>query len=378
MKNYYGTDKEFRFEFPLDGDCLNRYDGTETENGLIVSVKVAAPSLNCEIYINEKKAEVKDGVYTADILINGYRNTLFAENKTTGEKTKIAVYRLTNAFGKYRLSSDDNILFLADINKNKDVYKSIFENAYLAMYKKAHDLYGAKVHLNIYYEFNEESDSHFKSKHEYFNLSMMTDKFKDEFIANSDWLKLSFHAKANDPDKPYKFASYTKVLEDIELIHKEIIRFAGKESLSNVCTVHWGEANIDVVRALRQAGYEGLTGYFEINRDGTPLVGYYYPADFVRHVGARDFWKDTDEDMMYGRIDNVLNTIKLEQVVPTLEGIYAEPHRAGFISVMIHEQYFHSDYTAYIPEFEDIVLTACKWLSEHGYEGALMSEVMFK
>jgi len=280
--------------------------------------------------------------------------------------------------GKYRLSSDDNIIFLADINEHKDVYKSVFENPYLAMYKKAHDLYGAKVHLNLFYEFNDESASHFTGKREYFDLSMMTDKFKDEFIANSDWLKFSFHAKANDPDMPYKNTTYEELSRDIERSHKEIIRFAGKETLSNVLTLHWGESNIAGVRALRHAGYEGITGYFEVKPNGDPLVAYYYPADFVKHVGARDFWKDTDEDIMYGRIDNVLNTIKLEQVVPTLEGIYAEPKRAGFISIMIHEQYFHSDYKAYIPEFEDIVLTACKWLYEHDYKGAFMSETMFK
>ena len=40
---------------------------------------------------------------------------------------------------RFRISSDDNILFLQDINKNKDTYSSIFENPYLAMYKMAHD-----------------------------------------------------------------------------------------------------------------------------------------------------------------------------------------------------------------------------------------------
>ncbi|MBQ8310565.1 MAG: hypothetical protein IJX80_06105 [Clostridia bacterium] len=38
----------------------------------------------------------------------------------------------------------------------------------------------------------------------YFNLSMRTDKFKEEFHANADWLKLSFHAKSEFPPKPYQ------------------------------------------------------------------------------------------------------------------------------------------------------------------------------
>lgn len=45
---------------------------------------------------------------------------------------------------------------------------------------------------------------------------------------------------------------------------------------------------------------------------------------------------------------------------------------------LIHEQYFYPDYTRYIPEYAQIVLTAAKWAAEHGYRGALMSEVMFE
>ena len=45
---------------------------------------------------------------------------------------------------------------------------------------------------------------------------------------------------------------------------------------------------------------------------------------------------------------------------------------------MIHEQYFHSDYSHYIPKFRDLVLDAAKWAYDHGYRGALMDEVMFE
>ncbi|MEA4832594.1 MAG: hypothetical protein VB118_08270 [Oscillospiraceae bacterium] len=376
MKNYFGNDKEFYFVYPLDGDCMNVYDGAEKDGALNITARVAAPA-GKKIMINENEAVYRDGFYECEASLTGYRNTLFADNLTDGTQTKIVVFRIASCIGKYRLSSDDNILFLADITENKDVYKSVFENPYLAVYKKAHDLYGAKVHLNLFYEFDANAAKSFSTERKYFNLSMMTDKFKSEFIKNSDWLKLSFHARSEMPDKPYENTTFERISEDIKLVHKEIVRFAGKETLSNICTLHWGASNIVGVRALRQAGYKGLTGYFEVLPNGNPLVAYYYPADFVRHVGDRDFWFDTDEDVMYGRIDKVLNTIKLEQVVPALEEIYSNPHRAGFMSVMIHEQYFLSDYRRYIPEFEQIVLTACRWLSVHGYRGALMSETMF-
>ena len=53
-----------------------------------------------------------------------------------------------NFVKRFRISSDDNILFLKDLSEGD--YKSIFDHPYLAVYKKAHDLFGAKVHLNLF------------------------------------------------------------------------------------------------------------------------------------------------------------------------------------------------------------------------------------
>ena len=191
------------FIFPIDGDCVNERDGSATQNGVCVNVKVKADE-NSDVYICGKKAEYQDGVYSMDVEFCGYRNIVVAEDRANGEEKKIAGYYLPNAVKKFRVSSDDNIIFLQDITKNKDVYNSIFENPYLAIYKKAHELYGAKVHLNLFYEFHPEEKTRFSDKsREYFDLSMMTDKFKSEWQANSDWLKLNFHAKSDKPDKPY-------------------------------------------------------------------------------------------------------------------------------------------------------------------------------
>ncbi len=168
--------KMLEFIFPVDGDCLNSRDGNLCGNTLAFTVKVKAPEGH-EVYICGKKAEYDGVCYTAEAEIAGYRNALTAEDKTIGECEKITVFKLNDVVGKYRVSSDDNILFLQDLTKNKDTYKSIFENPYLAVYKKAHDLYGAKVHLNLFYEFIP--NEHFTQHTEYFNLTMMTDKFKD-------------------------------------------------------------------------------------------------------------------------------------------------------------------------------------------------------
>ncbi len=374
MRDYFHKNDSIYFEFPIDGDCINERDGKRADNGGVTFVATVCAPENSEVYINGKRAEYAEGAYRTEVTLCGYRSTLTAEDKTNGTECKIAVYYMPDAVGKYRVSSDDNILFLQDITKNKDVYTSIFDNPYLAMYKQAHDLYGAHVHLNLFYEFDPATEYFSDTSREYFNLSMMTDKFKDEFRKNSDWLKLAFHSKREHPDMPYKNASGEQITEDCLQIYREIIRFAGKECINNTTTVHWGEATIDGVRALRTLGFRSLTGYFEM-WNGTPAVAYYTQGELCEHIGARDFWYDTEEDMLFGRIDAVLNSNTLEWVKDRVASVVADPQRGGFVSVMIHEQYFHKDYCCYLPDFCERVLSICKYLYEHGYQGAHIAEV---
>lgn len=365
--------KNISFIFPIDGDCVNERDGKIMNGALVVDAKVKADKGH-EIYIGGKPAAEADGVYTAVVEFSGYRNTIIAEDKTSGECEKIAVFKLNDVTGKYRISSDDNILFLQDLTKNKDKYNSIFENPYLAVYKKAHDLYGAKVHLNLFYEFIP--NEHFKEHTEYFNLTMMTDKFKDEFISNSDWLKLAFHANSEFPDMPYKDTTFEEMREHCTKVCREIIRFAGRECMNDTTTIHWGEVNREGVRALRSLGFKSLTGYLTFNPDGTPLVAYYLDKDEVAHADTRDFWYDKSEDMMFARIDLVTNLGTYEWVMEQIKEIVAHPTRGGFISTMIHEQYYHPDYSGYLPDFEKRVLDVCKYLYDNGYKGCHIADAV--
>ncbi len=363
-----------RFAQFIDGDCVNERDGEKIENGIRIPIAVEAAE-GCEVVLNGQPMQYSDGLYRAQIDLFGYRNALLAENKTMGESCKITLFYLPRAMKKFRVSSDDNLLFLWDINEHKDTYKSIFENPYLAVYKKAHDLYGAKAHLNLFYEFDEIARSRFSTDRPYFNLSMMTDKFREEFRANADWLKLTFHSQSENPARPYEFATAEKILEDCIRVHREIVRFAGPECISDCTTIHFGEANIPCVRALRSLGYRSLSGYFELHKE-RPLVSYYAPMELVEHVGERDFWVDTEEDIIFGRIDRVTNIGPLDKIMEDVKDIVAHPHRGGFVSIMIHEQYFYEDYRLHLPDFADRILKPCEYLWKNGYVGAHMTEVI--
>lgn len=365
-----------RFIFPQDGDCINKNDGVLTAAGIIIEARVSAPA-DADIYIGGEKAQFSDGVWTAKVLISDYRYTLEAENRVNGEVQSIILHKFADPVRKFRLSSDDNILFLQDITANKDKYTSIFDNPYLALYKKAHDLFGVKVHLNLFYEYTP-NEKYFSAHPDYFDLSMMTDKFRDEFRANSDWLKLAFHSNAEFPDKPYKYATAEKITEDYEKIRREIVRFAGESSMTSSTTVHWGAANREVVGALHDLGLRSLTGYFRRNAKGEPSVSYYFEDERLEHIGSRDFWYDKEADIIFAQIDLVLNEKTYDDVMAALPKIADDPQRGGFVSLMIHEQYFYPDYRRHLPDFESRVLDACAFLASRGYVGTHISELTRK
>ena len=375
MRDYFNQEGLVRFLFPIDGDCVNDRDGKKSEEGILLTARVFAAE-GCTLQINGVPARAKGNEYLAEVLIKEGRNELTASNLTDGTTATVSVFFYPRCVGKYRISSDDNILFLADITANKDVYTSIFDNPYLAVYKRAHDLYGAKVHLNLFYAFDREAAALFSAPHPDFDLSMMTDKFKAEWRANADWLKLSFHARKEFPNKPYQHAAAETIVADYKAVRREILRFAGEECFSEgVTTVHWGEANPACVAALHALGPKTLAGYFELD-NGEPLVAYYAPPALVKHVGDRDFFVDTAMGVTFARIDLVTNIDTLEERMEQMRAIIADPHRGGFVSFMIHEQYFYEDYNWHLPDFADRVLEPARLLAENGYRGTHLCEVL--
>ena len=375
MRDYFMTDAPLRFLFPIDGDCVNRYDGAVNGSTLHLPVTVTAPQ-GSNVTVNGIRAEeASPGTYRVTLPLLGYRNALLAEDHTCNTACRITVFRMPMHDEKhFRISSDDNIRFLQELNDGD--YASIFDHPYLAVYKKAHDLFGAKVHLNLFYEFDDRARACFSDAPAYFNLSMMTDRFKEEFRRNSDWLKLAFHSNSEFPDAPYRSATAQKITEDCIRVLREIIRFAGEECISNSTTVHWGEANPECVRALRALGFRSLTGYFVLRKNGVPSVSYYAPPTLVEHVDTRDFWVDTEEDMIFGKIDRVLNTGPLDSIMADIAAVTEDPHRGGFVSVMIHEQYFYKGYKNYLPDFESRVLNPVRYLFEHGYTSTHVSDAV--
>lgn len=354
-----------QFISPIDGDMLHAGDGLIVNGQLSTEITVAAPA-GSKIRINGVDAAQAGDYFTATVQLNSYENRIEALDTETGEKSVIQVYLLKNLYGHYRLSIDDNIWFLRDIQQNSANYTSLFDNPYLGFLREVNQQYGTKVHLNIFYE----TDG--------FNLSEMTDKFKNEWKENAGWLKLSFHAQGEFPDRPYINAGYDQVKTDCDRIIAEIRRFAGEEVMTSVTTIHWGEATVEGSRAMRDAGYKGQLGYFNVDDDQAP-VSYYLDVEKRRHMKKRFIWRDNQEGVIFIRSSIVLDTTPLDGIVPALDGYEkTSGKKPPYVDFLIHEQYYYPFYQAYQPDYKEKIQTAVRWANANGYTPAFLSDCIFE
>lgn len=352
--------KEMYFVSPVHGDMLHAWDGELSGDSLKTKVIIAAPA-DSNIIVNGINTIFHDGFYQAEIVLENYENNIEALDIDSGKSISITVYRLKDFAGKYRLSIDDNIWFLRDIQDNAANYQSIFEHPYLAVLKEINDTYGTKIHLNLFYET------------EGFDLSEFTDQYKNEWKENAGWLTLSFHARGEFPDQPYIKADYETVKKDCDLVIDQIKRFASEEVATNVTTIHWGEATREGSRALRDAGYKGQLGYFNIDDEQYP-ASYYLNEVERRHIKKRFVWKDMSEDIIFIKTSIVIDMKNIDEIGPWLDHYGQNDGKPPYVDLLVHEQYFYPSYFNYQPDYREKLITAVKWAQDNGYKPALLGD----
>ena len=363
LKSLNPFENSIKFLSPVDGDMLNELDGKVNNGCLVTPVRIQA-SPGAKIKINSVYAKFSDNTFVTDVQLKDYKNIIEVVDENTGNSQIITVFWLKNYVNRYRLSLDDNIWFLRDISNNSNTYKSIFENPYLNFLKQIHDTYGTKVHINIYYQT------------EGFNVSQMSTKYKSEWKDSADWLRLSFHALQNDPDYPYLNSGYDELKSDCEKVNEQIRRFAGEEVMSKVTTLHWGVATVEGSRALRDEGYVGQVSDFNIE-NGVPTIAMYLDLEQTQHINKRFLWRDNREGIIFSKASIVINSHKVDEIVPFLDDLKRDPHKSAYMDLLIHEQYFYPFYKDYQPDFRQKVTTAIKWAADKGYKPAFLSECIF-
>lgn len=356
--------------FPQDCVMLTDSVGERIGDTLKIAVRVDAPD-DKKLTVNGIPLnKVSFGVFRAYVILDKYENTLEFVDETTGEKQVITVYYLKNGYKKYRISLDDVIWLFQNLTENKDKYQSMFEDPYMTWLKTIHEEFGTKFHLNVYYETDRKGG---------FNLSQMTDKYKDEWIANSDWLRLSFHATSDKPNRPYANVSYEQMYFECERVDKEIRRFAGEQCHANtVTTIHFGEVSLEGTKALRDLGYKAFVGDFNWKvRVGADIRMCCNLEQCVK-IQQYGFLYDKELDVYYfnyngeADIQHIKDTTTIGPLFDEKLGGTLNYH---FKDICLHEQYFHPEFHLHQPDYYEKMRESCTWFRNNGYESVFMDDL---
>ena len=353
-----------RFVTPISGTMVHLTDEKIAKGLDVVHCVIDAPEHH-KVQINGIPCIYRAGFWHLSIPLREDKLVLHAQSLMTGEHAESVVWRLYTPKKIYRLSIDDGIWFLQDIAKNQEIYKSIFENPYLALLHRLHVEYGTKFHLNIYNECPE---------HGGFDLLMLSDRFKEEWLSVNDWLTLHFHAKADEPGYPYAVADRKKTYEECKQVMDQIERFAGYRGA--VTTLHYAETTEEGIRGLYDCGVRALLGDYSLSRAGNIQLCYQATKEEFETVRKFGFWKNPRTDMIMFSCDTVLNCMGPNEIEQELEWFsYMYPDRS-FMDILIHEQYFYEDYRCHLPDYEQRMRTGIEWCLKHGYTAGLVKDVL--
>ena len=248
---------------------------------------------------------------------------------------------------------DDNIRCLKELSEGR--YGSLFEHPYFSMYKRLHEKYGVKIQLNLFYENGD------------FKLSEMTAEYKEQWRQNSDWLKLSFHSRAENGN-PYESSGYDEVFRDCRNVQEEIVRFASPDALGKTTTIHCCRATSEGLRALKDNGVQGLLGLY--GTQDAPRRSYRNTEEEGTLIRAGN--TVSRDGMAFAGIDVILNLYSKEEILLRLQAL---KHR-DLVKVMIHEQYFYPDYPKYQPNFEEKLDATFRFLSENGFYSVFLEDTI--
>lgn len=303
----------------------------------------------------------------------------------------------------YHFYIDDVIWVFRDLARQKP--KTLFENDYLKVLKNAHDRYDLRVQLNVFYR------TDFFYGDDEFTLAMMPDIYIEEWEANSNWLKLAFHAKQEFPDYPYINATYDTLKNNYEAVKKEIIRFAGEKTFTSVVNPHWLPVSYQACKAYYDCGVRilgsstgkildtdsyidklpyGHKGRMLQNRQPETGLTFRETADTAINISLRgynhineeigtkihninDFYFDEKTGLKLKRFCTklCLNLYKLEEIPKILEECLGKE----YIGCGNHEQYFYKDYYAYQPDYGEKIYEMAKILKQNGYKPIYLDEI---
>lgn len=180
-------------------------------------------------------------------------------------------------------SIDDVYASLYDLQTHN--YNSIFENSFLNRLKYYHDKYGIKITLNCFNESLSRPD---------YDIAQVFERYGREFLANSDWLKFSFHAKNEKTN--YKQLNVEDLCNDYSYFYNSLFQATKSES---------------VIDPFMRLGFFGISEKqaLALNLEFN-ILGIYAPDD---NRETEDFLQIPDQKLGYKNKRNHLYVLRTQK-----------------------------------------------------------------
>ena len=243
------------------GAILNHNHGKEGRKSLKVKVEGISEG-GWPVTVNGQPAIMEGRRFAADVELTQRVNTVKASVLTPygTYSQELTLVWDKKSFKRFNFFIDDHSFLFTDLSKQRP--KKAFDHFYLAGLKKIHDQYGLKVTLNSFYH----------NDHDPFDLKDMPAIWKSEFEDNSDWLKFSFHAYSEFPDRPYAEATAETFGRHWDMVQKEIERFAGPKSFIAPVVIHWANVHPAVAQEAIRRGVTAYSNNFRLRVMGGPSL----------------------------------------------------------------------------------------------------------
>lgn len=379
------------------GAILNHNHGIETESSLKITVTGISES-GRPVKVNGIPAEMDGRIFRAEVELKEKFNKVTATVMTpSGDYSQSLVLVWDKkSFKRFNCFIDDHSFFFTELARQRPA--RAFDHFYLAALKKIHDETGLKVTLNCFYR-NDHDPAHC-------TLSEMPDIWKSEFEDQADWLRFSFHAYSEFPDRPYVEASAEEFGRDYDLVQNEIIRFAGEKSFIAPVVIHWANIHPAVAAEVRRRGsfcqsrhmrpcVMGGPSLADRQKGGnmaqieqratakdermTSLEGfamYYDDQEEYNYLAKHKAYYNPAIDMIISAFAPCCNLVPQDEIRKRLTAEFALQEKYGFeaLGYLSHEQYFFPFYPNYIPDHVERLSLAAHLLKDAGHRAVFFSE----
>lgn len=378
------------------GAVLNHNHGVETEKALTIPVEGISES-GAPVTVNGVPAEMDGRRFSAEIPLTEKFNSVKAEVITPfgNFSQELTAVWDKKSFKRSNFYIDDHSFLFTDLAKDRP--ESAFDHFYLKGLKEINQKYGTKFTLNAFYE----------NAHHGFLLKDMPDIWKSEFQDNADWLKFSFHAYSEFPDRIYAEATAEEFGAHWDMVQNEINRFAGESCYIAPVVIHWANIHPVVAREAIRRGMTCYSGSLRLRVMGGPSladrqkggnmgqvenrslsgadkasgnIGYKLHYDMIEETGylkKHHCYYDPLLKLFFFQTNGCCcNLVPLDKIDEKLSAAFASAEKYGveIFGNASHEQYTFPYYPNYLPDHMERMERAARFTYEQGCKSVFFTE----